>query len=169
MFDLGRYCAICGAAHPSVHAKLSHNIGMVVMRRVEWTEGQMCQGCLVRTYLKHTGLNLVLGWWGMISFIMTIVFLVGNTVHLVTGLIALRSASARQARAERQREAERAQTDAPAALERFKHTIRMRLKRGEDVEVIAAEIADAANVPHEKAHAFVVEQRAAVAEPSASA
>lgn len=130
MLDVDHYCDICGGAHRSVHAKMSHNVGMLIMRRQEWTEGRMCRSCLVRTYLRHTGLNLVLGWWGMISFVLTIVFLVGNTVHLVTGLFAIGSEQAKDTKAQSEREAERERTNAPEALGRFRHTIRMRLKRG---------------------------------------
>lgn len=71
-------CQLCGGPGPVVEVELNHNVGMLVARRTYTTQGQLCKSCLNRAMFEHTWKNLLLGWWGTISFLMTWVYLFGN-------------------------------------------------------------------------------------------
>lgn len=72
-------CDLCGAQAPVVDVELNHNVGMLVMRQTYTTQGKLCRSCLNRAMFSHTWKNLLLGWWGTISFILTWVYLFRNT------------------------------------------------------------------------------------------
>jgi hypothetical protein len=154
---MARGCEFCVRAGAAVEASFSRNVGMLIMRRAETIAGRHCARCLTWNFLRMQGLNMLLGWWGTISFVMTIFFSLSNVFHLVSGgaTLAFEAAGARATRVANERARER--VDAGAELARFRNTIKMRLRRGETVEVIARDMVDAANVPLHKAEAFVAE------------
>ena len=59
---------------------------MLIMRREQHTSGSLCRNCIDKIFWKYTFTNLLLGWWGVISFFMTIIFLLGNTYAYLTAL-----------------------------------------------------------------------------------
>lgn len=150
-------CTACGENRPTVHATMSHNIGMLVMRRSVHTEGELCSSCLWWTFAKHMGLNLLLGWWGTISFFLTLYYFVKNVAELASGLGTLGNATAKVGLERHALEKSRAQTDAPTALGPFRHTIRMRLGRGEDPDEIARDMVEVGHVTFPAARQFVDE------------
>ncbi len=150
-------CEFCARPGATVHATFSRNIGMLIMRQTETVSGRHCARCLVQNFGRMQGLNMLLGWWGTISFVMTLFFSGSNVFHLVSGGAALWSDAASKASREAALTRHRESVDAGAELARFRHTIRMRLRRGETAGVIARDMVDAANVPLEKADAFVAE------------
>lgn len=154
---MARGCEFCVRAGPAVEASFSRNIGMLVMRRSETVQGRHCGRCLVGNFFRMQGLNMLLGWWGTISFFVTLFFSLSNVFHLAVGgaELAFGAASAKATDTARERAMER--VDASAELGRFRHTIRMRLRRGEDASVIAKDMAEAASVPLRKAEAYVAE------------
>ena len=153
-------CDICSSRNPSVQVQLRHNVGMLFMRRVFETEGRLCRECLSRTFWKHQLSNFFLGWWGMISFVMTWVFLIDNTFTFLRARGELRDGEAR-------RDSLRVipQGDPRERLAPFRHNVRLRLKR-EDAARIAADLAETHEVPLMDAQAFVhsVEQEFSVTE-----
>ena len=136
-------------------ATFGRNVGMFFMRTHEEVRAYHCGSCLGWSFTRFTALNLTLGWWGMISFVMTLYFQLQNFWSLIGGGGALlwRAQLARADRAALERSRE--QTDAATELGRFAHTIRRRLARGEPAEAIAHDMVDAAHVPLAKAEAYV--------------
>ena len=74
-------CQGCGVKAPTRHVEFHQNIGALVMRFSRSVRGQLCKSCVNRHFWKMTGTTLVLGWWGMISLVVTPIFLVNNVVR----------------------------------------------------------------------------------------
>ncbi|QRN97256.1 hypothetical protein JRI60_51365 [Archangium violaceum] len=150
-------CDLCYQSEPSTYVELHHNVGMIILRRVYTTEGELCRSCLDRSFWHHTLRNLTLGWWGTISFIMTWYYLLSNVVTYVQARSELRKARPRR---EAPREAVSG-AEARRILEPFEHNVRMRLRDGETPEAIAQDLARFHGVELGAAQQFVDEQRQA--------
>jgi hypothetical protein len=81
---MGR-CQICGNMRQTSAVKFHHNIGMVVLRQTRSIQGNMCKTCMRSKYWEYMGKNLLLGPWGVISVIVTPIYMVTNTVTYVAG------------------------------------------------------------------------------------
>ena len=66
--------------------RYQHNIGMLVVRQTRYIQGNMCKTCVTKKFWEYSGKNLLLGPWGIISLVLT-------PVYLVTNIIAYASAS----------------------------------------------------------------------------
>ena len=88
---MGR-CQVCGSMRATTLVKFDRNIGMLVLRQVRSIQGNMCKTCVGKKFWEFTGLNLLLGPWGVISLIMTPIFLITNTVSYVSASRKLRDA-----------------------------------------------------------------------------
>jgi hypothetical protein len=97
---------------------------------------------LERAFRKHQLCNLFLGWWGMISFVMTWIFLVENTRVYFAARGDLRRMVERQ-------EASRyvPQGSPSERLAPFQHNVRLRLRGDEAASAIAADLAATHQVP----------------------
>jgi hypothetical protein len=135
---------------------------MLFMRRVYETEGRLCGDCLGRAFRKHQLSNLFLGWWGMISFCMTCIFLVENTFNFFRARGELREWTQRKVATHVEPQGTPSERLAP-----FRHNVRLRLKR-EDAERIAADLAETHEVPLSDAQAFVHSVERESAAPAAS-
>lgn len=51
------------------------------MRFHQTAEGEFCKSCVHKKFWKMTLVNLFLGWWGVISFFVTPVFILLNIVR----------------------------------------------------------------------------------------
>lgn len=71
-------CQHCGIEAPTKYVAFYQNIGLLVMRFSKSAEGNMCKPCVHSTFWSMTATTLVLGWWGIISFIMNIFFVLNN-------------------------------------------------------------------------------------------
>ena len=158
-------CEVCGNAEPAVEVTFSRNIGMLIMRRAESVTAHHCRACLWSHFVRFQGHNMLLGWWGTISFFMTIVFTLENLRAFFQGRGVLVSGESRVRERLEARDRARESVDAEKELQRFRHTITRRLRAGDTPEAIAADMADAADVPLRKAQAFVE----ALARPHAAA
>lgn len=76
---MGR-CQVCGQTRSITPAKFDRNIGMLVLRQTRSIQGNMCKSCLGNKFWEYTGLNLLLGPWGMISLVVTPIYLITNVV-----------------------------------------------------------------------------------------
>ena len=81
---IGR-CQICGNMRQTTLVKFNHNIGMIVLRQTRYIQGNMCKTCMRSKYWEFMGKNLLLGPWGIISVIVTPIYMVTNTVAYVSG------------------------------------------------------------------------------------
>jgi len=88
---MGR-CQVCGNVRQTSLVKFHHNIGMVVLRQTRSIQGNMCKTCMGRKYWEYMAKNLLLGPWGIVSVIVTPIYMVTNTVTYVSGARKLRDA-----------------------------------------------------------------------------
>ena len=79
-----RQCQICGAMRQTTLVTFEHNIGMLVARQTRRLQCVMCKTCLGKKYWEFQGKGLLLGPWGVISLIVTPIYLVTNTVNYVS-------------------------------------------------------------------------------------
>jgi len=87
-----RQCQSCGSMKMTSPVTFHRNIGMLVMRRTIRLEGNLCKSCIGKKYWEFMGKNLILGPWGMISLIVTPIYLITNTVSYVSASRNLRGA-----------------------------------------------------------------------------
>lgn len=81
-------CAFCGSAEPTRQATLYQNIGMIAVFRYATLKGPFCRGCIQHYFWRYTLVTGALGWWGIISFVLTPLMLLNN---LVQWLLTLRA------------------------------------------------------------------------------
>ncbi|MBC7854333.1 MAG: hypothetical protein IAF94_12945 [Pirellulaceae bacterium] len=86
------YCQKCGIEAPTKYVAMYQNIGMLVMRLWSSVEGNLCKNCVHSTFWTMTGINMTLGWWGIISLVVTPFFIVNNTVRYL-GCLGMESPS----------------------------------------------------------------------------
>ncbi len=75
------YCQMCRVQAPTMYVEFHHNIGALVMRFHYATRAYLCKDCIQRAFWRHMALDLTLGWWGIVSFVMTPIFAVMNVVQ----------------------------------------------------------------------------------------
>jgi hypothetical protein len=149
-------CDTCSRSEPSTQVDFHHNVGMLILRRVYSTEGELCRQCVHRTFWHHTLRNLTLGWWGTISFFMTWYYLVSNILTYVLALYDLGKKRPRSA----SRPVAVAGEEARRLLEPFEHNVRLRLRDGETPETVGVDLARTHGVEVATAMHFVERVRA---------
>ena len=85
-------CQVCGNMRQTSPVTFQRNIGMIVLRQTKSIQGNMCKTCMSSKYWEFTAKNLLLGPWGMISVIVTPIYMITNTVTYVSGSRKLRGA-----------------------------------------------------------------------------
>jgi hypothetical protein len=85
-------CRICGAMRQTTQVTFEHNIGMLVARQTRTLQCSMCKTCLGKKYWEFQGKGLLLGPWGVISMIVTPIYLITNTVSYVSASRKLQGA-----------------------------------------------------------------------------
>jgi hypothetical protein len=75
------YCENCGVESPTHYVSFHQNIGALIMRFYRGCQGHLCKPCIHKTFWTYTAVNLTLGWWGIISLILTPFFLINNLVY----------------------------------------------------------------------------------------
>lgn len=88
---MGR-CQVCRNVRATQHVTYHRNVGMLIMRRTIKIQGDMCKTCSNKLYWEFLGKNLLLGPWGIISLIMTPIYIVMNTATYLGALYKLRDA-----------------------------------------------------------------------------
>jgi hypothetical protein len=76
-------CASCGLEAPTKDVTLYQNIGMLMLRRSATVKGSLCKPCIDSYFWNYTLVNLTLGWWGLISLVLTPIFIVNNLVQFI--------------------------------------------------------------------------------------
>ena len=76
-------CQACGVEAPTKHVAFYQNIGALIMRFSKHFEGDLCKSCIHKYFWRFTLTNAFLGWWGMISFIVTPFFILNNVGRYV--------------------------------------------------------------------------------------
>ncbi len=86
-------CQSCLSVGPTRYVSFYKNIGMLVMRRYQQIKGNLCKKCIGKYFWQFTLTTLFLGWWGVISFIITPGILLINLYHYLASLIGGMSTS----------------------------------------------------------------------------
>ena len=73
-------CQLCRNMRQTARVRYERNIGMLVLRQTRRLEGNLCKTCVTSQFWDFQAKNLLLGPWGMISLILTPVYLIANTV-----------------------------------------------------------------------------------------
>src|SRR5262249_31048333 len=71
-------CQACGIEAPTKYVAFYQNIGAIVLRFSKSVEGNLCKSCIHQYFWQFTATNCILGWWGMISLIVTPFFILNN-------------------------------------------------------------------------------------------
>lgn len=77
------YCENCGCEAPTRYVAFHQNIGLLVLRFYSGTTGNLCKRCIHSTFWRYTAINLTLGWWGIISLILTPIFVIINLFYYI--------------------------------------------------------------------------------------
>jgi hypothetical protein len=72
------FCQVCQREAPTARVTFHQNIGALIMRFTKKIEGDLCRPCAERHFREMTLTTALLGWWGIISFIVTPFLLVMN-------------------------------------------------------------------------------------------
>lgn len=79
-------CQSCGIEAPTRKVAFYQNIGALVMRFSQSVDGLLCKNCIHKNFWKMTLTTLLLGWWGIISLIVTPIFLLNNIFRYLFSL-----------------------------------------------------------------------------------
>ncbi len=74
-------CEACLRAAPTKQVAFYQNIGALVMRFHKTLKGNLCRQCIDKYFWEYTLYTLFLGWWGVISLIVTPFFLLNNVIR----------------------------------------------------------------------------------------
>jgi hypothetical protein len=74
-------CDACQRPALTRHVTFRQNIGALVVRFPKTVQGNLCEACIQSVFISTTLTTLVLGWWGLISMIVTPFILVGNVLE----------------------------------------------------------------------------------------
>lgn len=91
-FNAAGQCQSCGNMRQTAPVTFHRNIGMLVARQTRRLQGNLCKACVKKNYWDFTAKNILFGPWGMISLVVTPIYLVTNTVSYVSALQKLSGA-----------------------------------------------------------------------------
>lgn len=130
-------CQACGIEAPTQYVEFHYNIGLLIVRTQKSLKGTLCKTCITKNFREFTLINLLAGWWGVISFFVTPVFLVQNIIQYVK----VRSLAPVPVGAKPP------ELDAKALqwLQPYANELRTRLSQGEHIELLIEEISGRAD------------------------
>lgn len=82
----GGQCQVCGRVGPTKHVRLMQNIGVVVIRFPKTIDGHLCKFCIDHNFFKMTGITALFGWWGLISFIYSLISIPVNVFSWISSM-----------------------------------------------------------------------------------
>lgn len=85
-------CQACRNVRLTRAIVFRRNVGMVVFRRAYAIRGNLCKSCISKYFWEFEGKNLLFGPWGIISLIVTPVYLAGNFFTYLSAMSKLRGA-----------------------------------------------------------------------------
>ena len=86
LFRQGMICMACGDIAPTREVNFEYNVGMIFMRRIHQIKGRLCRKCIEDRFWEATGISLLLGWWGYISFFVNWFYLIKNLITYLGSL-----------------------------------------------------------------------------------
>lgn len=79
-------CQACGIEAPTQSVAFYQNIGLFLARRSASIKGNLCRRCISKYFKSYTLTTLFLGWWGLISFVITPFILLNNIARYIGAL-----------------------------------------------------------------------------------
>lgn len=76
-------CESCGLPVQTKYVEFYENVGMIFMRQHKSVKGKFCKSCIDYYFWNLTGKTMLLGWWGIISFIISPFILLNNLIRFV--------------------------------------------------------------------------------------
>jgi HEAT repeat protein len=83
-------CKCCGMEAPTKYVEFYQTIGALVVRYHKQVKGNLCKSCINKYFWRFTLINLTLGWWGIISFVLTPFLILNNLIYYL-GTLKLKS------------------------------------------------------------------------------
>lgn len=81
-------CDVCRRSAQVDFVVLEQNIGLILFRIPKRLRAYLCRDCAASAFWRMTLITALLGWWGVISFFVTVAILVRNVrVYLRTRLL----------------------------------------------------------------------------------
>ena len=149
-------CTACGRNAPTQYVEFYQNIGVFVMRFYKEVKGNLCKKCINHYFLKFTLTTATVGWFGMISMILTPIFIVNNLIRYC-GALGLKSGDPIE-RPPTEHPTLSLTPDAFQRLERFRGELQDRLHYGENPERLAAEIGPRAGTSAIQVEKYIEEE-----------
>ena len=118
------------------------NIGALLMRFTKRIDGNLCKSCIHKYFWEFTLITLILGWWGVISFLTTLFYIPNNIIRYLFSL-SLKPVPPRATVVELTEEV-------ISRLSPYAETIVARLNSGESLEHVAGDVALRARVTPEQ-------------------
>ncbi len=88
------YCDNCDCDAPVTKTWFMMNIGLLVARLGNSVEGYLCERCVDSSFWTYTLTTALLGWWGVLSFFVTLFILPMNVINYVSAKGQLRRLTA---------------------------------------------------------------------------
>ena len=82
------FCQSCGREAQTKYVEYFQNIGAIIMRFSKRIDGYLCKECSSKYFWSFTGTTLLLGWWGIISFFVSL-FIIPNNIIRYFGTLSL--------------------------------------------------------------------------------
>lgn len=131
-------CQNCGVEAPTKYVEFYQNIGALIMRFSKSIKGNLCKNCINEYFWSYTGITAILGWWGIISFIVTPFILLNNIVRYL-GTLGLQPPRVGAA-------SPRLTESAVTKIQPYTREIVERVNAGEKLEQVAQSVALRAGV-----------------------
>jgi len=80
------FCENCWSESPTKYVELHQNIGLLVIRLNKSVKGNLCKACIRKYFWQFTTTTFFLGWWGIISFFVTLFILPNNVIRYLSSL-----------------------------------------------------------------------------------
>jgi hypothetical protein len=79
-------CESCGIPAETKYVEFYENVGLIFMRQHRSVKGNLCKACIDYYFWNLTGKTMLLGWWGVISFIISPFILLNNIFRFLLTL-----------------------------------------------------------------------------------
>ncbi len=79
-------CQACGVRAETRYVEFHQNIGVLILRFSKAAKGNLCKSCINRYFWEFTTINMLFGWWGIISFFLNIIFIANNVIRYLSCL-----------------------------------------------------------------------------------
>jgi hypothetical protein len=74
-------CQLCGVEAATKYVEFYQNIGALILRFQKEIKGEFCKNCIHEQFWIFTLVNVILGWWGIVSLIVTPFFILNNVIR----------------------------------------------------------------------------------------